>query len=381
MLNIFLRNSFSILFVTIALTGCAREKERIAQFVIPSHAIEAEVKDRNLPALVITNEAFPDIIHRETLVTRKVEEIGREVDQLRIAISDAGNRLLQLQVKNDAGASEYYFLMASISTELQSGSTPGNPNLQDKWILAQNKLNSLAQSAGLLNALATDMSGLASRASYLLEATQAAFSISGAVKEDHKKLSFVSDRTTQNVALVNRLLIRVNDEIIRRTTYLRTERANLQTLSLGIANGELYGQSMANSLFKKAMEDGGKSSMPTNITSPSSNAATSPTASLSSRRPLVIIHFDRPNVNYDQPMYTAINKALEKYPAARFDLVAVSNMEGNPAQMMLSSIEARKNGEAVLRSLIQMGLPLERIRLSAASSKDVINSEVHIYLQ
>ncbi|MFH1158026.1 MAG: hypothetical protein V1721_03970 [Pseudomonadota bacterium] len=371
-----MRNGFSILFIAAALGGCAREEERPAQSMVPAPVIEGE--DRNLPALVVTRESSPDIIHRETLVTRKADEMSREVDQLRIASSDAGDRLLQLQVKNDAGASEYYFLMASISTELQSGSTPGNPNLQDQWIIAQDKLNALAQSAGLLNALATDLSGLASRASYLLEATQAAFSISGAVKEDHKKLTAVSDKATQNIALINRLLTRVNDEIVRRTTYLRTERANLQTLSLGIANGELYGQSMANSLFRKAMEDG---KFLSRHGDPSSFSGTPPAASLSSRRPLVIIHFDRPNVNYDQPMYAAINQALEKYPAARFDLVAVSNMEGNPAQMALSSIEARKNGEAVLRSLVQMGLPLERIRLSAAGSKDVINSEVHIYLQ
>ena len=370
MLNIFLRNGFSVLFIIVALNGCAREEENLMQFVIPPHVIEAE--DRNLPALVITNESSPDIIHRETMVTRKAEEMNREVDQLQIATNNANDRLLQLQVKNDAGASEYYFLMASISTELQSGSTPGNPNLQDKWIVAQDKLNTLAQSSGLLNTLATDLSGIASRASYLLEATQASFSLSGAVKEDHKKLEVVNNRNTQNIALINRLLIRVNDEIIRRTTYLRTERANLQTLSLGIANGELYGQSMANSLFKKAMGADEISSY---------NATTPPSTSLSSRRPLVIIHFDRPNVNFDQPMYSAINQALEKYPAARFDLVAVSNMDGNPAQMTLSSIEARKNGEAVLRSLVQMGLPLERIRMSAASSKDVVNSEVHIYLQ
>lgn len=376
MQNIFLRNGFSVLLITAALSGCMWRKERPVQSVVLAPVFEE--KDRSRPALIVTRESSPEIIHRETSVTRKAQEMGREVDQLRSTANGIADQLLQLQVKNDAGASEYYSLMASISTELQSGSTPGNPNLQDQWIVAQDKLTSLAQSAGSLNALASDLSALASRASYLLESTQSAFSLSGAVKEDHKKLTTVSDRATQNVALINRLLTRINDEIVRRTTYLRTERANLQTLSLGIANGELYGQSMANSLFNKAVEDGRYLSRPR---PPSSRAAPSPEASLASRRPLVIIHFDRPNVNYDQPMYAAVSQALEKYPAAKFDLVAVSNMEGNPAQTALSAIEARKNGEAVLRSLIQMGLPLERIRLSAASSKNVINSEVHIYLR
>jgi len=34
--------------------------------------------------------------------------------------------------------------------------------------------------------------------------------------------------------------------------------------------------------------------------------------------------FDRPNVNYDQALYTAVHQALDKYPSARFDLVAVA---------------------------------------------------------
>jgi hypothetical protein len=107
----------------------------------------------------------------------------------------------------------------------------------------------------------------------------------------------------------------------------------------------------------------------------------SPKASTSSRRPLVIIRFDRPNVNYEQAVYAAVSQALEKYPSAKFDLVAVSPSEGNPAQIALSETEARKHGEAVLRSLNQMGLPMERVSLNAANSGNVTGNEVHIYLQ
>jgi hypothetical protein len=86
-------------------------------------------------------------------------------------------------------------------------------------------------------------------------------------------------------------------------------------------------------------------------------------------------------VSYEQALYTAVGQALEKYPSARFDLVAVSPTQGNPAEMALASTEARKNGESVLRSLTHMGLPVERVRLNAANSASVRNSEVHIYLQ
>jgi hypothetical protein len=177
----------------------------------------------------------------------------------------------------------------------------------------------------------------------------------------------------------------VNDNLSRRTNYLRTERANLQTLALAIGDGELYGKSITNGIFKRAI-DGDQSMKGLNGISPaagagSTGAPTTDLASFDGRRPLVVIRFDRDNVQYDRPLYAAVNQALEKYPAARFDLVAVSTANGNPAQVALSSSAARKNSRDVMRALTQMGLPLERLDLSAAASKDALNSEVRIYIQ
>ena len=43
------------------------------------------------------------------------------------------------------------------------------------------------------------------------------------------------------------------------------------------------------------------------------------------RRPLVVIRFDRANVPYEQALYTAVSRALERRPQALFDLVAVAH--------------------------------------------------------
>lgn len=390
--------------MTTALSGCTSWKPQSGWSASNNYPVESAAPaapERHLPGLVLTDDPAPEVIYRpgsrdtalghdtgnaptnlssmntqhiETMVTQKAVELSHELDQLSSS-TDAANRQMQkLQDKNDAGAAEYYAMVGSINAELQAGTTAGNPILVDRWNAAQEKLNTLANDSGLLNAVAADLSNQASHASYLLDTTQNAFSLSGAVQEDHKKLTVIEDGINQDISLINRLLLKVNDEIGRRTTYLRAERANLQTLSLGIANGELYGQSMTNSLFRKATTG----SQGVFKDEPQSSASAS---SPGHRRPLVIIRFDRPSVNYDQPLYTAISQALEKYPSAKFDLVAVSNLEGNAAQLALASAEARKNGEMVLRSLTNMGLPMERIRLSAANSKDVLNSEVHIYLQ
>ncbi|MDD9900778.1 MAG: hypothetical protein OXT65_07355 [Alphaproteobacteria bacterium] len=350
---------------------------------------------RRLPSLVVSDEPAPEVIYRrgsrdtvlaptadsssgmrflpsvsspsvETLVTRKVTELSRDLTSQQRAVEKFSDRLRTLQHKNDMLASEYYALVASAHTELQAGTTPGNPVLTETRNRAQRKLDELSQGAGHLNELATDVSGEASKAAFLQESVRATYGLSGAVKEDHARLQLLEDDVNQNIVAINRLLTSVNDEVNRRTAYLRTETLNMQTLSLAIANGELYGQNMANSLYKKATASSEK------VFKGQAPAA---------RRPLVVIRFDRANIDYRQPVYSAVSQALEKYPAAAFELVAVSPSEGNPAQMALASAEARKNGEEVLRSLMQMGLPLERVSLNAANSRDVINNEVHLYIR
>ena len=49
--------------------------------------------------------------------------------------------------------------------------------------------------------------------------------------------------------------------------------------------------------------------------------------------------------------------------------------------MSLAGSSARKNGEAVLRTLTQMGLPTGRIHLNEAKSGNVNGNEVHIFIE
>jgi hypothetical protein len=357
------------------------------------------------PSLVVTDEPAPEVIYRpgsrdaafsnqrdpsalglegrniQTLVTRKVDELNQDLRALQTTISAYQDRLRALQQRSDGEAAEYYNLVAGINTELQAGTTPGNPVLVERWNAAQNTLNRLSESAGYLSELSTEVSGEAARAAYLQDAVRATYGLSGAVKEDHRRLRQTEDEVNQSIVSLSRLMTAVGDEMKRRDAYLRAERMNMQTMTLAIANGELYGQSLDNNLYKRAAEDGravfGNDAAP--VATPVSTAGGGVMAP--NRRPLVIIRFDRPHVNYEQAVYTAVGQALEKYPAARFDLVAVSPADGNPAQLALASTEARKNGENVLRSLTQMGLPVERVRMNAANSRDVRGTEVHIYIQ
>jgi hypothetical protein len=99
------------------------------------------------------------------------------------------------------------------------------------------------------------------------------------------------------------------------------------------------------------------------------------------RRPLVVIRFDRPNVAYEQALYSALSGALTRRPSATFDLVAVAPQSGSPAEVTSAQNRSKRDAERVLRSMSEMGLPMDRVRLSAMTSPSAQSNEVHVYVR
>jgi len=94
----------------------------------------------------------------------------------------------------------------------------------------------------------------------------------------------------------------------------------------------------------------------------------------------VVIRFDRPDVAYEQALYSAVSRALERRPNATFELVAVAPTSGGAARIALNTNKARRSAESVLGSLQRMGMPAERVGLSARTSQTAQTNEVHLYL-
>jgi hypothetical protein len=180
------------------------------------------------------------------------------------------------------------------------------------------------------------------------------------------------------VVTIDRLLNAINDDITRTAAYLSSERGNLRTLSLAISNGDLYGRSLANRPFSSVPQS--------TLMQPASYGSVAPAAAPmetrpASPRPLAKIKFDKPNVDYAQPVYMAISEAMERYPDARFELVAVHPMTGNAAQVAIESTRSRRNAEKVLQTLTQMGLPADKIDLAYNADASAQTSEVHIFVR
>jgi len=320
---------------------------------------------------------IPPFTNTGTFVGQKVQQLRSELATLQSNINTQNQRLQQVRNQLVAASQRYHATVAAVTTRLQVGTTPGNPVLVNQWNLAQAELDRLAGEINQLNSLANSVANDSAFSAFLLESTRATFGLAGAIDEDHRQLAILEDETNRTVVLIDRLLNELSDDVSRQTAYVGNERSNLTTLSLAIKNGEMFGPSLANRAFTAAQ----LSAAPQALSAVGSATRGAPVAALGTRRPLVVIRFDRPDVPYQQALYSAVSRAVEQRPTAQFDLVAVAPNRGSPAEVSLAGNRSKQFAEQVLRSLIDMGLPANRVNISSATSGEAFANEVHLYVR
>lgn len=325
-----------------------------------------------------------------TFVGDKLVQLRKEVSRLKGTLRKHRAEMERIRSITAENSRRYHMAVATINARLQIGTTPGNPVLVHEWNSAQAELSGIDSDIARLNALANDVASTLTMSSYLLETTRAAYSLSGAVDEDHRQLAQLEDEVNRTTVVIDRLLSDMSQDINRQIAYVGNERNNLTTLSFAIKNGTLLGNNLQNRAFLAANRPVFQQSSLTRTPalrslrgddSAERTAQSAPAAQASKRRPLVVIRFDKPKVAFEQALYAAVSQALERRPSATFDLVAISPKYGSPAKAALASTTSKRNAESVLRSLSEMGMPLDRVRLSAMSSDRTDTNEVHIYVR
>lgn len=303
-----------------------------------------------------------------TFVGKKVIELREELRRLQGNISAQNGELQNLRAQLVGNSRRYHGTIAAVNARLQVGTTPGNPILVQQFKSAQSDLDRLAQDVMSMNTLQNSIANSATMASFLNESAKASFAISGAIDEDHRQLAILEDEVNRTDVLIDRLLKEVTSDVRRQTNYVSTERANLNLMSAGIKAGEIYGGSLLNVAMAGA---GAGIGAQVSAGTPLGTAG---------RRPLVVVRFDRDDVPYQQALYNAVSRVLERRPNAVFDLVAIAPSSGGQARVALNSNKARRYAEGVLRSLTEMGLPPARVAVSAKTAAARTN-EVHLYLR
>ena len=300
-----------------------------------------------------------------THVGQKIQELRADLGRLQSRMSDHNGQLQAQRAAARQSANGYHSLVGDINSRLQLGTTPGNPELVAEWNQAQVELNKVGESISILTSLSTEAASTSALAAFLLESTRATFELRGAVEEDHRQLAVLEDEVNKTVVVIDRLLNELSEDVSRTQNYYSAERSNLTAMQVAIDNGEYIGGSLASRAY--------------GVPSPPQSGGGA--ALVGQRQPLVVIRFSDPNVEYEQALFSVVSRALERKPNAGFDLVAIAPNKGSPAQISLATSRSRRNAENVLRSLTSMGLPADRITLSATSSGQAQVNEVHVYVR
>lgn len=359
----------------------------VRQDIPPS---QAEIRARNEQGFVTTSAATPAVAGvpdtgrlpggQQTTVGARAQQMRADLTNLQGAVQQRSGAIQQMRGDTVATAQRYFALVAGINTRLQVGTTPGNPVLQAQWSQAAAELDRLSAEIGRLSTLSSQVAADAATAAFLLDSTRAAYSLSGAVEDDHRALAAVEDEVNRTVVSIDRLLNELNEDIGRQSTYASRERSNLNALSLAIRNGELFGSGLGNRAFTNVAPPDGSPAV-LGVAPGAQPQAQNPAQAAAGRRPLVVIRFDRANPAYEQALYTAVSRALERSPTANFDLVAVAPTRGGQSQAALAATSARRQAETVMRSLADMGLPAQRMTLSSTTSGQANANEVHVYVR
>jgi hypothetical protein len=309
------------------------------------------------PVATITPVSVENGPDTGTGVNKTIQSLRAQVAGLQQRLAANAQRLVDLRNQGAGAAGSYQEAKAHITTRLQVGTTRGNPELVAEWNTAQGQLDALSANVNALNALGTDVTNDSSAAHFALNQISATFNVSGAVDEDHRQLQLLEDETSQTIVMIDRLLSEVSDGIQRQTAYTATERANITTLAAAIKNGDFYGGGVTGALGTGGVQ------------------------MAAAGAPLVVVRFDRPNVDYQQVLYAALNQALQNRPGASFQVVAVSPTRGTAASVQFAQTAARHHAEDVMRSMSEMGVPATRMAVASTTDPSATVSEVRVFVR
>jgi hypothetical protein len=369
----FRRNTFSshavVLAAVFALGGCSFASDALfpsfnetpaetAAATAPPPPMSSDVAETPLTAPTPTPIATRGF-SGTTVVGQRVAQFRADYEQIKTNAAGRNAQFTAIRNQTVANAGAYNAAVGVIRSRLQIGTTPGNPELLAQWQEAQARLTASDADLANMNQLSSQVAADAGSVAYLLDSVRSAFTLSGAVDEDHRQLRMLEDEIAQTNITIDRLLQSLNTDIARQQQFVTNERANLVELAAGINVGGMYQSGMARSASAAAP----------------GRAAPVPSASnFSDRKPLVVIRFDKADVAYEPALYQALSRALERRPDAVFDLVAVSSSSTNSAA-------ARRNAEGVMRSMTNMGLPNDRVIMATMSSGTATSPEVHVYVR
>jgi len=302
----------------------------------------------------------------------RVDALRADLRQLQADVAQHMSDLQRVKRQLDETAAAQESLASGIEQRLKSTTVPNDPQLSSDLAKGQAQLVKVSDGISRLNNIASYGTSDAALASYVQQKIRATMNDPEVSEADRRQLGRLEVDAAHASASVDQLVTQASGEIASRSLFLASAQRRLAALGPEVAAGQERATRAAAAATPSAPAGGAAAP---SRSAPAASAAGKPDAS--GRRALVTIHFDRPNVAYENDLYNAVKQTLDRRPNAAFDIVAVSP----PGQAATGMAAAQRNIESVVHSLSNMGLPADRFRLSAATLADASGNEVRIYVR
>ncbi len=356
----------SLLLTMAALSGCTYSSDAIfpSLFGEDSENVSSENEAKNAGIVLGTTNFEPvnisEVSNTGTFVGQKVLTFRNELSQLQTSIKENNAELQKLRSSVVNNALQYHKTIGMIEAKLQVGTTPGNPLMYEMLAKAQNNIQVMSTNSASLNQLSAKVAADTANTDYLVDAIRSAYSISGAVDEDHVQLRTLENEAGQTSILMHSLLNEINSDISRQQQYVETANNNIVKLSDAIRVGS-YG---VNNVPMGNLPVMG------NAFSPRHAPKASP--AMISGKPLLAIKFTSPDVKYQEGLKQAVANAVAKKPDITFDVVAVNPARGGSAQ---------KYASAVFQDIIDLGVNADKVNISSKTDAKAKSPAVMVFVR
>ena len=356
----------SSLMMAVALGGCTYSQDAIFPSLFGSDVQEQAAENQANAGIVLGTTNFEpvnvsEVSNTGTFVGQKVMTFRSELSQLQNSIKTNNAELQKIRNSIINNALEYHKTIAEIETKLQVGTTPGNPHMFEKLAKAETNIQIMNTNSASLNQLSGKVSADTANTDYLVEAIRSAYSISGAVDEDHRQLRILENEAGQTSILMHSLLNEVNSDIVRQQQYVKTANLNISKLSDAIRVGS-FGVNNA-PLSKSPV-------LSLNETASAVSGA-EVTANVDDR-PLFAVRFAGKNVDYKEGLKKAVENAVAKKKDVIFDVVAVNK---------LKSSEANEYASNIFQEVVALGVTADRVNISSKVDIEAEYPSVMIFVR
>lgn len=312
--------------------------------------------------------AAPEIAPAEpsdTAAGARLAELRAQLIDLQRQITEANGAIQLHRREAQAAAAQYRARADAVNAALDRGGSLDKPALRAAWQEAAAALERAAQALARLAEVQRGLGGVAAASTRLQNAVVAPEGMAEASLEDQAQLERLQAETSRTGAVIDAMRLTLTQDLARAGTYMLQQRTALAAL------GEALGAEAAPA--PPAVSPGAP--LAALVQGPPAPPPAGGGASLVGRaEPLVLIRFERAEVDYAAALESAVRAALERRPSAAFDVVAVAPAGAEETQ-------AAARGLEVLGVLTRLGLPAAHLSFSSTSRPGLRADEVHVYVR